>query len=214
MPRETLSKRGVRNTKLTILIPAEVMEDLKALRLSTCQSTGDLINRLIESELSKESAYVKEGRVLLAQEKERQERAKRKADSRRGERSRPKPTIPTPAPETEGDPEPKAPAVLEDPSETVKAADPEPTAEGEPKPLFTEDDIRAWSMESGSVTTQRKRRSIGIEFLEWLRAEGRSGTKQDAEDYAPLLRARYTNEATARNVVAVPRGLVKWWASR
>ena len=44
--------RGPRSKTLTVLIPEEVMEDLKALRVASFQSTGDLINELIEAELS------------------------------------------------------------------------------------------------------------------------------------------------------------------
>ncbi len=222
MPKETLSKRGARNTKLTVQIPAGLNEDLKALRMSTCQSTGDLVNRLLEQVVEAQADAVREGRRLLEREQERQERAKRNAVGLKVEteapdrgKKRKESESSTPAPAMTPSPTPGE-------SETVSEAPDSP--EGEPsveiqqetaiRPRFTESDIVAWSMESGSVTTQRKRRNEGRRFLEWLTEEGRSGTRQDAEDYAPLVRARYTNEATARNVVAVPRALVKWWYER
>lgn len=207
MPKETLSKRGARSIKLTVLIPAEVKKDLDALRIATCQSTADLVNQLLEQVVEAQADAVREGRRLLEREQERQEKAKRNALSVRVEREAPDPSkrseTLTPSPADTPSPTPA-------PVERERSESQHETAQ----PMFTENDIVAWSMESENVTTQRKRRSEGRKFLEWLKSEGRAGTIQDAEDYVPLVRARYSNEATARNIVAVPRGLVKWWAER
>ena len=78
-----LSERGPRNTKLTVLIPAGLLEDLKALRMATCQSTGDLVNELLEAELRKEADAVAEGKGLIARETERQQKAKARMQARR-----------------------------------------------------------------------------------------------------------------------------------
>lgn len=63
-----------RDAKLTCLVPQSALEDLHALKEVTMQSTGDLINNLIEIELQKQSIAVSEGRRLL---KEKEERANR-----------------------------------------------------------------------------------------------------------------------------------------
>lgn len=216
MPKETLSKRGARNTKLTVQIPAGLNEDLKALRESTFQSTGDLVNTLLEQVVEAQADAVREGRRLLEIEQERKEKAKRnavglkvetEAPDRGKRRKESESSIPSPTRE-------RSETVSEAPDRPEREQSTESRQETATRPRFTESDIIAWSMESGSVTTQRKRRSEGRKFLDWLIQEGRSGTPQDAEDYAPLVRARYDNEATARNVVAVPRGLVKWWGER
>ena len=43
---------GGRGERITILIPLALRNDLKALRLATGQSTGDLINQLLEAHIS------------------------------------------------------------------------------------------------------------------------------------------------------------------
>ena len=60
---------------MTVLVPASMVDDLKALRMATFQSTGDLVNRLIEAELEARAEAVREGRELLASEGERKARA-------------------------------------------------------------------------------------------------------------------------------------------
>lgn len=59
------SERGPRNVRLTILVPQSTMDDLRALRESTFQSTGDLLNNLIEAELIEQSDAVKDGYAIL-----------------------------------------------------------------------------------------------------------------------------------------------------
>lgn len=68
--------RKKRDAKLTILVPESTLDDLRALKEVTMQSTGDLINNLIEVELQKQSIAVSEGRRLLREKKERANRIK------------------------------------------------------------------------------------------------------------------------------------------
>ena len=56
---------GLRSEKITILMPKSLVEDLRALRLVTGQSTGDLVNQLLEAHLEKAQADVEAGRAML-----------------------------------------------------------------------------------------------------------------------------------------------------
>lgn len=56
---------GLRSEKITILMPKSLVDDLRALRLVTGQSTGDLVNELLEAHLEKAQAEVEAGRAML-----------------------------------------------------------------------------------------------------------------------------------------------------
>lgn len=56
---------GLRSEKITILMPKSLVEDLRALRLVTGQSTGDLVNQLLEAHLEGAHADVEAGRAML-----------------------------------------------------------------------------------------------------------------------------------------------------
>lgn len=59
---------GPRAHKLTILIPYDLRDDLHALRLATMQSTGDLINELLEAHLASCPRDLADGRRLMEAE--------------------------------------------------------------------------------------------------------------------------------------------------
>lgn len=63
--RTVISKRGPRDTKLTVLVPHSLLDDLRKLRETTGQSTGDLVNCLLENELSKQAAAIERGQAFL-----------------------------------------------------------------------------------------------------------------------------------------------------
>ena len=66
-----------RTEKLTALVTKSMMADVRALRLATMESTGDLVNRLVAQELAEHQAEVMEGRkLLIAQEARRARTAK------------------------------------------------------------------------------------------------------------------------------------------
>lgn len=74
---------GLRSEKITILMPKSLVEDLRALRLVTGQSTGDLVNQLLEAHLEKAQADVEAGRAML----QIKARAQRKGAASSGEAS-------------------------------------------------------------------------------------------------------------------------------
>ena len=74
---------GLRSEKITILMPKSLVEDLRALRLVTGQSTGDLVNQLLEAHLEKAQADVEAGRAML----QIKARAQRKGADSSGEAS-------------------------------------------------------------------------------------------------------------------------------
>ena len=67
--------QGPRSEKITILMPKALVEDLRALRLATGQSTGDLVNQLLEAHLSTIPEDLEAGRIMMAA---RTDRARRK----------------------------------------------------------------------------------------------------------------------------------------
>ena len=71
---------GLRSEKITVLMPKSLVEDLRALRLVTGQSTGDLINQLLEAHLEQAQADVEAGRAML-QIREKAQRKGAGADS-------------------------------------------------------------------------------------------------------------------------------------
>jgi len=62
---------GLRSEKITILIPKSLKDDLHALRLATMQSTGDLINELLEAHLASCPRDLADGRRLAEAEADR-----------------------------------------------------------------------------------------------------------------------------------------------
>lgn len=63
--RMTAHYDGLREDKITILIPRAMNDDLRALRLVTGQSTGDLINELLDAHLSSCPEDIGAGRDML-----------------------------------------------------------------------------------------------------------------------------------------------------
>ena len=63
--------QGKRAAKVTFLLPESLNEDLRALRMVTGQSTGDLINQLIEAHVEGCREDVEAGRRMLAIREER-----------------------------------------------------------------------------------------------------------------------------------------------
>lgn len=64
-----------RTEKLTALVTKSMMADVRALRLATMESTGDMINRLVAQELAEHAGDVREGRKLLTAQEARRERS-------------------------------------------------------------------------------------------------------------------------------------------
>ena len=85
-----------RTEKLTALVTKSMMADVRALRLATMESTGDLVNRLVAQELAEHQAEIVEGRKLLTAQEARRARTVKA----RG-----------PAPEAKPVPDPEPPAV-------------------------------------------------------------------------------------------------------
>ena len=185
---QTLSKRGPRDTKLTVLVPASMVDDLKALRMATFQSTGDLVNELIESALAANPEAVAEGRALLAEEHDRKARAMARA-------------MGAPVPEE------AAP-----PGSSEQAGPPEPS---DPRAMLTLEDVALWASEGADKEAPR-RLADGSEFVKWLRVEGRAGTLKDADDFAQIYRSLHAgqSEGTISKHEGRFRSLARWWAKR
>lgn len=169
------------------------MEDLKALRVASFQSTGDLINELIEAELSGRAEEIAEGKAILEAERARELRAKQRSHDLKVARG----LIPEEAPGEE---------------QTEDA--PESEAEGKahgPGELPTDEDIEAWA----SLANPRERSrytSNGRELIKYLRVEGLPLTMEVLEErWWPILEARHPNVRTARNNMGKARGLCRWW---
>ena len=93
---------GRREEKITILMPKSLAEDLRALRLVTGQSTGDLVNQLLESHVEQARADVEAGRAMLRIRESRQ----RAGAAGIGADAQPEPEPePEPAKEPEGMPD-------------------------------------------------------------------------------------------------------------
>lgn len=186
---QTLSKRGPRDTKLTVLVPASMIDDLKALRMASFQSTGDLVNRLIEAELEARAEAVAEGRALLAEERDRKARAMAR---------------------TMGATVPEATA---SPGSSEQAVPPEPGPD--PRAMLTLEDVAEWASEGADKEAPR-RLADGSEYVKWLRVEGRAGTLKDADDFAQIYRSLHPeqSEGTVTKHEGRFRSLSRWWAKK
>lgn len=80
---------GPRSYKLTILIPDALRDDLHALRLATMQSTGDLINKLLEAHIEANPRDLADGRRLAEAEAARIEARKAREASTPDREDRP-----------------------------------------------------------------------------------------------------------------------------
>ena len=189
---QTLSKRGPRDTKRTVLVPASMIDDLRALRASTFQSTGDLVNELLEIALAAHPDAVAEGRELLAAERDRKARALSRA-------------MAAPAPEDD------APSG----SVTGQAAQAEAAEPSDRPRSLTMEDVAEWAAESTDKEA-RRRMADGSEFVKWLIVEGRAGTLKDADDFAAMYRSRHPgqSEGTVTKHEGRYRSLARWWAKR
>ena len=186
---DTLSTRGPRDTKLTILVPASMIDDLRALRASSFQSTGDLVNRLLEAELEARASEVAEGREVLAKESQR----RAEAVARRAPDMMPMPAS----------------------SRASPPGSPPQASEADPRELLSFEDVALWASE-GSQAEEPRRIADGREFVVWLRAEGRRGTLKDADEWGDLYRSRHPSqsEGTLSKHVGRVRNLARWWAKR
>lgn len=201
--QRTLSKQGARRTKLTVLIPDAVMDDLRALRMYTCQSTGDLINQLIEREIESNPDAIREGRKLLAIEQDRQKQAMARREAARSPPS-PEPIEEEQPESSEGAPEPAAQDDRQErpPEELI-----------DPRTRITLEDVAIWSQE-GAESEAPRRLSDGEEFVKWLMVEGRSGTLKDADDFAEMYMRLHEgrSKGTLEKHTGRVRSLARWWA--
>lgn len=226
--QKTLSKQGARDTKLTVLIPKTVMDDLKALRMATFQSTGDLVNQLIEEKLESNLEAVKEGRRLLIEEQERQSRAMARRNAASVEEAHaPAPTMPVEAVEDDA-PVPASETVQEHQETSDDAADPEPmpdAQEGAPasetvqdgsRRMPTEEDVTVWSQLVKTIDDRKRRMNDGKELVVWVRSEGRPCTVDDVKAFEPVIRERYAgrSEETVRRHLSNMRSFAKWWSKQ
>ena len=92
---------GRRDKKVTILMPKSLAEDLRALRMVTGQSTGDLVNQLLESHVEQVRADVEAGRAMLRIRESRQ----RAGAAGIGAEAQPEPEPEPEKPEPEGVPD-------------------------------------------------------------------------------------------------------------
>lgn len=190
------SEKGPRNVRLTILVPQSVMDDLRALRESTFQSTGDLLNNLIEAELVKQADAVKEGYEFLKLQESREARAKARAN--------PTPAEASPGPASEESPRP------------LKAASvtPSKVSGGHSLDYPTEGDVIAWSDEASDKRVSTQRKADGLAYLEWLQNTGKNIGEFSANEYHEVLKERYDNKKTLGNHIGRVRGFVRWWNIR
>lgn len=215
--QRTLSKQGARDTKLTVLIPTSVMEDLKALRTATFQSTGDLVNKLIERELENNAEAVKEGRRLLIEEKERKERATARRDGASA-------SAPETVQEDAGEPAQDdghqegtddAADTTPMPDAVEEAAASETVLDGSRR-MPTEEDVTAWSQMVKTIDDRKRRYNDGMELIVWVRSEGRDCSVDDVNAYVPILKERYAgrSEETVRRHLSNMRSFAKWWTKK
>lgn len=189
------SKGARRDAKLIVLVPQGVLDDLRVLREVTCQSTGDLVNRLIEEELRKQSDVITEGREVLKAHDELLERIRSKS-------------VRAPAEPVERPPQ--ALSVSKDSKASKVALGP-----GESIPVPSEDDLQAWVAGfSGDDAT--KRRKEGARFLEYLRVKGcdHVGDAVLSEYRAEVLDPLYSNPRTVSTRMAFVNGFVRWSKGR
>lgn len=179
------SEKGPRNVRLTVLVPQSVMNDLRALRESTFQSTGDLLNNLIEAELVKQADAVKEGYEFLKLQESREARARARAN--------PKPTEASPGPASET---------------------PAKVSGGHSLDYPTEEDVTTWSNEASEKKVATQRRTDGLAYLEWLQSTGKNIGEFSANEYYEVLKERYDNKKTLGNHIGRVRNFVRWWNIR
>ncbi len=186
--------RGPRDTKLTILIPTTLSEDLRALREATGQSTGDLINRLLEAEISRRTDDLKDGREILRIKAARQGRA---TDS--NERSSRKPS--------ERAPEDSRNAAAELPRKPRRREIPSGLT-------ITPEDVDIWAGEGTSTDDKTKRKASGEAFLGWIESHGSEITPEAIEGYKAVLWEKYPNVGTAKTHMSRVNNLIRWAANR
>lgn len=202
MVQKTKSPQGARDTKLTILIPRAVYDNLTALRAATGQSTGDLINQLLDSALPQFSDQIMAGREILQE-----------IDRRRS------------APQTLINPPIYGP-VSEIPASSGRKTEPEPETERKEEPRtpeagrriadLTEDDLKAWAQKEyadNTEGTQKKAVSSCLKFVKWLNAENREGSETDRKNYRKYLETQY-GTGTVNNHMGPVNSLLEWWQSR
>ena len=183
--------RGPRNAKLTVLIPTPLLDDLRALRESTGQSTGDLVNRLLEAEISRRTDDLEAGREILRIKESRQG----KAAKSNGQSSKGRP------PEIQGNAAaelPKKPRRIELPSNLV----------------ITPEDVGTWADEIESTDDKRKRKADGEAFLSWIESHGSEITPEAVEGYKAALKEKYPNPGTSKAHMSRVNGLLRWAAAR
>lgn len=171
-----------RNAKLTILVPKSILEDLKALRTATFQSTGDLINHLIESELKRQHLAVKEGHELLKIQEARKEKAMSRTESAKDIQSNPD----------------------EAESEAIHADvdnDKTPSAE----------DVDEWSALAKAQDDVSKRRTDAMSYLEWIADSQESICEDSASKYYETVLLSKYKERTAKNHRTRIFNFVRWW---
>lgn len=194
MAKSTVSERGPRNAKLTVLVPSEVLDDLRVLREVTRQSTGDLVNRLVEAELRKQSDLIREAREMLRARDEWLERIQSGSRTSVGSAERP--------PEaSSGSKGGRAPKFALGPGESI--------------PAPSEDDLQAWAAEA-SGDNAVKRRKEGGRFLEYIRTKGCDHVDEAvlSEYKAEVLDSLYPNSRTASTWMAFTNGFMRWSKGR
>ena len=183
--------RGPRNAKLTVLIPTPLLDDLRALRESTGQSTGDLVNRLLEAEISRRTDDLEAGREILRIKESRQG----KAAKSNGQSSKGRP------PEIQGNAAaelPRKPRRREIPSGLT----------------ITPEDVDIWAGEGTSTDDKTKRKASGEAFLGWIESHGSEITPEAIEGYKAVLWEKYPNVGTAKTHMSRVNNLIRWAANR
>lgn len=193
MAKRIVSGRGPRNAKLTILVPQSLLDDLRALREATIQSTGDLLNNLIEAELNRQSAALAEGRELLRAKEERAGRTKA-------------------APEASGG---SAAKKHQGPTDQAAASTPKRLRLDGPINIPTAADVGAWAETATYPDELTKRKADGEAFIEWIHAKGYTAlTTEIVAEYRAILGERYPNPGTAKTHASRINGLVRWLDGR
>lgn len=175
-----------RNAKLTVLVPQSVLDDLRALRTATFQSTGDLINQLIESELDRQQATVKEGYELLKIQDARKEKAMQRNAAAKGS-----PVNPS-----------KDSGSETIPNDSIKGTRPSAS------------DIDEWSTLAKSPDEVNKRRTDAVDYLDWVVSKEESINEDSASNYyETVLLSRY-KERTAKNHRTHIVSFIRWWNAK
>lgn len=188
------SSRGTRNAKLTVLVPQGVIEDLRALRTATFQSTGDLINQLIEAELSRQQEAIKEGYEFLKIQETREARAKERRGIAKESKAKPSDVA-------------EAIRIKEEPRE-----EPREGIDGEPWP--TASDIDTWSALASSISEIRKRKVHASAFIEWAGKNHEPITEESAYRFYETVLLPNFKEHTAKNRRVHNISFAKWWAEK